>query len=66
LDDRFLAASPRAFENWPEPTPPPVFKTAKYVSHEQLFSEKLAAQRWPLLKPTRANLASFQKVSAVE
>jgi hypothetical protein len=63
LDNRFLRAGLRAFENRPGPISL-VLKSSKYISNEQFSFEKSAAQHPPLLKGSRTNHVSFKKLSA--
>jgi hypothetical protein len=60
LDNRFLGALLRAFENRPGPISL-VFKSAKYVFDGQLSSKKLVAQRQQLLKAGQGKFNRFSK-----
>ncbi len=68
LDNRFLRAAPRIFENRPVAIPP-VLKNASFekcqkCSDAQFSFEKPAVQWPPLVKPARGNLTGFGKLSA--
>jgi hypothetical protein len=65
LDNRFLGAAPRAFENQPAQFRQ-IKKSSKYDSDVEFSFEKPAAQPQPnhFGNSTRANLADFPKLWA--
>jgi hypothetical protein len=61
LDNRFLGALLRAFENRPGPISP-VFKSDKYVDNFLFKSEQNSTGHF--WKPVRANFVGFEKLLA--